>query len=76
MGNLDKLASVRLRTFPPTRYDSRSRTAGGRVAIGDDVDMHAHYSSLCVNIYQTIKGFRHAYILQPKISLSAFPKDA
>ena len=53
----------------PIRLTQQDR--GGRVAIGDDVDMPAHHSSLCVNVYQTIKGFRHAYILHPKISLSA-----
>ena len=33
-GSFETLARVRLRTFPSSRYDSRSRTAGGEFLLG------------------------------------------
>ena len=33
-GSFERFARVRLRTFPSSRYDSRSRTAGGEFLLG------------------------------------------
>ena len=46
MGNLDKLASVRLADVSTHPIGLTQQDGRLRVAIGDDVDMHAHYNSI------------------------------
>lgn len=37
LGHLDKLATVRLRTFLPSRQPSRSKIVGGELRLGTDI---------------------------------------
>ena len=71
MGNLDKLASRALADASTHPIGLPQQDRRLRVAIGDDVDMHAHYNS--INNVNHMRTFYllHAYILSSKISLPA-----
>ena len=61
----DRLARVRLRTLPSSRYDSRSRTAGGELRLGtDSIYMDIEYNRFSGRNQHNLP-ILHGYISRP-----------
>ena len=69
LGQRVTLASVRERTLPPSRYDSRSKMHGGELRLGTDAMYMLTLCSIRCQLssgHSTIRQSLHAYSAQPR----------